>query len=178
MKNHTNKKIAILATNGFERVELTEPKIALEESGVTTYIISDHKKIVSWHERQWWDEFNADILLDKAKGGDYDMLLLPGGVINPDRLRRNRQAVEFIAQFEEQNKPVAAICHGPQMLIEAGLVNGKTMTSFISIKTDLINAGADWIDEEVVEDGYLITSRNPGDIPAFNKKILEKLTRL
>ncbi len=175
MEKSINKNIAILATNGFERVELTEPQKALKEAGIITHIISDHKKITSWHNRQWWDEFDVDVLLNKANADDYDMLLLPGGVINPDRLRRERQAIELITHFMEQNKPIAAICHGPQLLIEAGLVSGKTMTSFISIKTDLINAGANWIDEEVVEDNNLITSRNPGDIPAFNKKILEKV---
>lgn len=176
MTDIKGKKIAILATNGFEELELTEPKKALEEKGATVTVIAPEKgRIKAWNNGEWSIEVEADLKIDDASAGDYDALVLPGGVINPDKLRRVPPAIDFVRSFFDDNKIVAAICHGPQLLIEAGVLKGKTMTSFHSIKTDLENAGAKWIDSEVVEDGNLITSRNPGDLEVFNKKILTRL---
>ncbi|MFW5657171.1 MAG: type 1 glutamine amidotransferase domain-containing protein [Bacteroidota bacterium] len=175
VQNLKNKKVAILVTDGFEEIELKAPYDELKSNGATVHIVSDKGKIKSWKDRDWGEEFNTDQLLDKAEINDYDMLILPGGTINPDLLRRNADAVEFVRQFNETGKPIAAICHGPQMLIEAGIVEGREVTSFFSVKTDLINAGAKWRDATVVESGNLITSRNPGDIPAFLKKIINVL---
>jgi len=170
------KKIAILATNGFEESELFEPKKALEDWGAEVVIIAPEKgKIKAWNHGNWSKEIEVNVTVDDASVNDYDLLLLPGGVINPDKLRRDQKAVSFVRSFFESQKPVAAICHGPQLLIEAKVVKGRTMTSFHSIKTDLINAGANWIDSEVVEDNNLITSRNPGDLKAFIQKIMEKI---
>ena len=167
----SDKNIAILVTNGFEEVELTEPRKALEKAGATTYIVSPEKMTVSsWDHNNWGSEFEVDVLLEEASVQDYDGLLLPGGVINPDQLRTNDQAIQFVAQFLHKGKPIAAICHGPQILIETKELKGRTMTSYHSIKTDLINAGANWVDEEVVVDSGLTTSRSPDDISAFNKK--------
>lgn len=171
-----DRRIAILATNGFEESELFEPKKALEEWGAEVEIIAPEKgKIKAWKHGNWSKEIKVDVAVDNASVNDYDLLLLPGGVINPDKLRRNQNAVNFVLSFFENHKPVAAICHGPQLLIEAKVVKGRTMTSFHSIKTDLINAGANWIDSEVVEDNGLITSRNPGDLKAFTQKIMDKI---
>ncbi|MGM0667345.1 MAG: type 1 glutamine amidotransferase domain-containing protein [Bacteroidota bacterium] len=176
MTDIKGKKIAILATNGFEELELTEPKKVLEEKGATLTVIAPEKgRIKAWNSGEWSIEVEADLKIDDARAGDYDALVLPGGVINPDKLRRVPSAIDFVRSFFDDNKIVAAICHGPQLLIEAGVLKGKTMTSFHSIKTDLENAGAEWIDSEVVEDGNLITSRNPGDLEVFNKKILTRL---
>lgn len=161
------KPIAILCTNGFEEVELTEPKEKLEKDGYIIEIVSEDENIQSWHKRQWNQTFKADKLVEKANPADYAGLLLPGGVINPDRLRRNNVAVSFVKHFINHNKPVAAICHGPQMLIEAKGVKNKELTSFFSIQKDLENAGAKWIDRPVVYDHPLITSRTPADIEAF-----------
>jgi len=170
------KKIAILATNGFEESELFEPKKALEDWGAEVVIIAPEKgKIKAWNHGNWSKEIEVNVTVDDASVNDYDLLLLPGGVINPDKLRRDQKAVSFVRSFFESQKPVAAICHGPQLLIEAKVVKGRTMTSFHSIKTDLINAGANWIDSEVVEDNNLITSRTPGDLKAFIQKIMEKI---
>lgn len=170
------KKIAILATNGFEESELFEPKKALEDWGAEVVIIAPEKgKIKAWNHGNWSKEVEVNVTVDDASVNDYDLLMLPGGVLNPDKLRRNQKAVNFVHGFFENQKPVAAICHGPQILIEAKVVKGRTMTSFHSIKTDLINAGANWIDSEVVEDNNLITSRNPGDLKAFIQKIMEKI---
>ncbi len=176
MSHLTGKKIAILATNGFEQSELAKPKQALEAAGALVHIISpEENKIKGWKGElhNWGDEFTVDVHLDKADAASYDMLLLPGGVINPDILRMNAQAVEFVKEFAK--KPIAAICHGPWTLINAELVKGKTMTSWPSVKIDLINAGAFWVDQEVVVDDLLITSRSPEDIPAFNEAIMEML---
>ena len=168
------KTIAILATDGFEEVELTSPKEALEKEGWTTHIISPKgSKIKAWASTDWGKEYNVDKKLSEVKVSDYDALLLPGGVINPDKLRLVDEALTFVKDFFDANKPVAAICHGPQTLINAKVVAGKKMTSFPSIQQDLINAGAKWEDSEVVEDNGLITSRNPDDLPAFNKKMIE-----
>ncbi|HLR25497.1 MAG TPA: type 1 glutamine amidotransferase domain-containing protein [Fodinibius sp.] len=169
-----NKNIAILVTNGFEEVELTEPRKALEEAGATTFIISPELMTVSsWKHTHWGSEFEVDTPLDESNAQDFDALLLPGGVLNPDKLRTNDQAIQFAAAFLHAGKPVAAICHGPQLLIETGELNGRTMTSYHSIRTDLINAGVNWKDKEVVVDKGLITSRNPQDIPVFNETMIE-----
>lgn len=170
------KKVAILATVGFEEDELTSPKKELENNGATVHIVSDKDKLTSWVHTHWGDEFSADKKVDAVSVDDYDLLLLPGGVINPDKLRRNKTAVKFVKEFMESGKPVASICHGPQMLIEAGVVEGKEMTSFHAINTDLKNAGANWKDEAVVTDENLITSRSPADLPQFNQKVVEYLS--
>ncbi len=169
------KKVAILVTDGFEQVELTEPRNALEKAGAETTLISPKPdKVRGWKETRWGSRFAVDVPLDQAHPEDYDALLLPGGVMNPDHLRLEGKAVEFVKGFFEAQKPVAAICHGPIMLIEAGVVQGRRLTSYPSIKTDLKNAGADWVDEEVVVDHGLVTSRKPDDIPAFNRKMIEE----
>ena len=176
MKNLSNKKIAILVTNGFEQSEFTEPKKAVENAGVTVHVVGlKSGSIKSWNEGNWGGEFPVDKTIDEVSVSDYDSLILPGGVINPDYLRRDNKAVEFVRGFVEQNKPVAAICHGPWMLAEAGVLEGRKMTSFPSIKTDMINAGANWVDKEVVVDQGLTTSRNPNDLPAFCEKIIEEI---
>jgi protease I len=175
------KKIAILVTDGFEQVELTEPKRALEEAGAKPQIVSPlpsgqaagGAKVKGWQKTEWGDSFDIDLALDRAKESDFDALLLPGGVLNPDKLRLDPKAVELVKAFVGAGKPIAAICHGPMMLIEAGAVKGRKMTSFPSIRTDLKNAGASWVDEEVVIDGNLVTSRKPSDIPAFNREMIK-----
>lgn len=170
------KRIAILATEGFEQVELTEPKRALEEAGAQTHIISlSRDDIRGWKFTEWGDSFAVDKTVDAAEIFDYDLLLLPGGVQNPDKLRMNEDAVRFVGEFFRTGKPVAAICHAPWTLIEAGVVRGKRMTSWPSLRTDLTNAGAFWLDEKVVIDGNLITSRKPDDLPAFNQAIKDQL---
>ncbi len=176
MEKLKNKKIAILATNGFEESELFEPKKALENAGAEVQVVApEGGRLKAWSHGEWSKEIDVDVTLDKAKAEDYDMLLLPGGVINPDKLRRDEHAVNFVLRFFKDKKKVAAICHGAQTLIEADVVKGRTMTSFFSIKKDLQNAGANWIDSEVVVDDNLITSRNPGDLEAFSNKIIEEL---
>jgi protease I len=170
------KKIAILATDGFEEVELTEPKKILESDGADCPIVSDKAKITSWHERQWNEAFDTDIRIEEANAEDYDALILPGGVINPDRLRRNKKAVALVQDFNNLGKLIAAICHGPQMMIEADIVKGKALTSFHSIKTDLKNAGANWTDADAVVDKNLVTSRHPDDLRSFNLRIIEFLS--
>lgn len=170
------KKVAILVANGFEQVELTEPKRALEESGALTHIISpEDGQVKGWNHTEWGDSFTVDRALEQAQASQYDALLLPGGVMNPDNLRQNEQAVRFVKQVFAEGKPVAAICHAPSLLIEAGVVQGRRMTSYPSIKTDLINAGAQWVDEAVVTQHGLTTSRKPDDIPAFNRKMIEEI---
>ena len=170
-----NKRVAVLAENGFEQSELTEPKKALEGAGATVEIVSPQRsKIKGWQHTNWGDEFAVDRMLDDARGDQYDALLLPGGVMNPDKLRINPRAIEFIKHFVDSGKPIAAICHGPWPLIDAGGVKGRKMTSWPSLKTDLTNAGAEWVDQEVVTDRGLVTSRKPADIPAFNKKMIEE----
>lgn len=175
-KKLEGKRVAILVANGFEQVELTGPRQALQDAGAKTDIVSPEKKEVKgFKHTEWGDTFPVDLALDRAKAKDYDALVLPGGVMNPDKLRANPEAVDFVRDFFEQHKPVAAICHGPWTLVEAGVVDGRRMTSYHSIRTDLINAGADWVDEEVVVDNGLVTSRNPDDIPAFNEKMIEEI---
>ncbi len=170
------KKVAILTENGFEEVELTSPMNALEQAGAEVHVISPQQdKVKAWNEDNWGIEVPVDKVLDSANPEDYDMLLLPGGVMNPDTLRTNKKAVSFAQHFLEQGKPVAAICHGPQTLIETGMLDGRTMTSYPSLQTDLKNAGVVWVDKEVVVDNGLVTSRQPDDLEAFNRKVLEEL---
>lgn len=167
-------KVAILVADGFEQVEMTEPKKALDQAGAKTTIISPSKgKVKAWKHTVWGDEFTVDKELNQAKAEDFDALLLPGGVMNPDTLRINPAAINFVKSFVKSHKPIAAICHGPWTLINAEAVEGKKMTSWPSIKIDLINAGANWVDQEVVKDDNIVTSRKPDDIPAFNKTIIE-----
>ncbi len=169
-----DKRIAILTETGFEEIELTSPKKKLEEEGATVEVVSPTKELKSWDGDHWNMDLEADVLMDEADGSRYDGLLLPGGVINPDKLRRNQKAIAFVKHFFETGKPIAAICHGPQLLIETGALQGRTMTSFPSIKTDLKNAGVRWEDREVVVDRGLTTSRSPDDLEAFNKKMVEE----
>jgi len=170
------KKVAILATDGVEQIELTQPKQALEDAGAQTHVISPQNgSIQGWNHYDKADQIPVDKALDQANPSDYDALVLPGGALNPDQLRTNQQAVQFVKAFFEAGKPVAAICHGPWTLIEAEVVNGRTVTSWPSLQTDLRNAGANWVDQEVVVDRGLITSRNPHDIPAFNRKMIEAI---
>lgn len=170
-----SKKVAILVTDGFEQAELAQPKQALEAAGAQTHIISPKSdRVQGWNHFDKADFFPVDVALEQANASDYDALLLPGGVANPDQLRTNSKAVQFVKSFFDAGKPVAAICHGPWTLIEAGVVKGRTITSWPSLKTDLQNAGANWVDQEVVVDNGLVTSRNPQDIPAFNKKAIEE----
>lgn len=176
MANLKDLKVAILTENGFEQVELLSPKQAMEEKGVTVHIVSPQKSEVrAWDEKDWGITVTVDKHLGEVNPEDYDGLMLPGGVLNPDKLRMNSKAVDFIRHFLESSKPLAVICHGPQTMIETGLLRGRTMTSYPSIKTDLINAGVNWVDEEVVVDNGLVTSRSPKDLDAFNKKLLEEL---
>lgn len=177
-ENLTGKTIAILATDGVEQVELTEPRAALEGAGAKTELISPKaNRIKAWKFKEWGDDLKVDKTVDQAHPQDYDALLLPGGVMNPDHLRMDAGAVDFVREFVSTGKPVAAICHGPWTLIEAGVVAGRTMTSWPSVKTDLRNAGADWVDREVVTDGPFITSRKPDDIPAFSQALMEAVSR-
>lgn len=169
-----DRRIAILATDGFEESELFGPKAAMEEVGAKVEIVSLHEgKIRSWKGDDWGKSIDVDATVDETEAVKYDGIFIPGGVMNPDKLRNNKRAVEFIKEFMEDHKTIASICHGPQVLIETGITKGKQMTSWPSVKTDLINSGADWVDEEVVVDDNLITGRKPGDLPAFNKKIIE-----
>jgi protease I len=171
--NLQGKKVAILATDGFEQSELLEPRKALDEAGATTQVVSPTgKKIKGWDQKDWGKEVSVDVPLDSANAEEFDALLLPGGVMNPDQLRLNPTAVQFVKQFTDAGKPVAAICHGPWTLLEAGAVRGRTMTSWPSLKTDLNNAGATWVDKEVVNDQGVVTSRRPDDIPAFNREMI------
>jgi protease I len=172
----TGKRIAILATNGFEQSELTEPKRLLEEAGAQTIVISPESgEIKGWKEKNWGEPVHVDEALSDANEANYDALMLPGGQMNPDSLRMNPQAVHLVRSFAEAGKPIGAICHGPWMLVEAGIVDGRDVTSWPSLKTDLTNAGAHWVDKEVVTDNGIVTSRNPGDIPAFANKLIEEI---
>ncbi|MGH8229236.1 MAG: type 1 glutamine amidotransferase domain-containing protein [Steroidobacteraceae bacterium] len=167
-------KVAILVADGFEQVELTEPRRALHEAGAETFVVSPAEdEVQGWRHFAKGETVKVDVPLDEANPAEFDALLLPGGVANPDQLRTNPNAVEFVRVFFDEGKPVAAICHGPWTLIEAGAVEGRTVTSWPSLKTDLCNAGASWVDEEVVVDQDLVTSRKPADIPAFNARMLE-----
>jgi len=167
-------RVAILATDGVEQVELTEPRRALDEAGATTQVVSPtDRTIMGWQHDDWGDEIDVDVPLAEARVDDFDALLLPGGVMNPDRLRQDERAVRFVREFFESGKPIAAICHGPWLLVEAGVVRNRTVTSWPSLKTDIENAGGDWVDREVATDEGLVTSRKPDDIPAFNRKMIE-----
>lgn len=168
-------KVAILATDGFEQSELFEPKKALEEAGAEVSIVSlKTGEIKGWNHTDWGNSIDVDLTVDEANAEDFDALQLPGGVMNPDKLRMDENAVKFVKAFFDAGKPVAAICHAPWTLIEAGVVNGKTVTSWASLRKDLENAGAKWVDQEVVTDNGLVTSRKPDDIPAFNEKMIEE----
>ncbi|GAC1547041.1 MAG: type 1 glutamine amidotransferase domain-containing protein [Herpetosiphon sp.] len=170
----SGKKVAILVADGFEQVEMTEPRKALNEAGAQTDLISPAAgQVKGWQHTDWGDKFPVEVPLSDANPANYDALLLPGGVMNPDNLRRNSQAIQFIKSFVDAGKPIASICHGPWTLIEAGAVLGRNMTSFETIQTDLKNAGAQWVDEEVVVDRNLVTSRKPDDIPVFIRTMVE-----
>ena len=170
-------KVAILVTDGFEQVELTEPRKALDEAGAETHVVSPQANSVrGWKFTDWGDQVRVDAPLDQAKPEDFDALLLPGGVMNPDSLRMQPKAVAFAKAFFEAGKPVAAICHGPWLIIETGAAHGRRLTSWPSLKTDLRNAGADWADKQVVVDQKLVTSRKPDDLPAFNREMIELFT--
>jgi protease I len=174
--NIQGKRVAILATVGFEQSELLEPQKALDNAGAKTEVISPEAgKIKAWNMKDWGVEVSVDSTIKNVNPADYDALMLPGGVMNPDKLRANPDAVKFVKHFVDQGKPIAAICHGPWTLIEAGGVRGKKMTSWPSLKTDLTNAGANWVDEQVVTDHGLVTSRKPADIPAFVDKMIEEI---
>lgn len=178
MTSIKGKRIAILATDGFEQSELLEPRKALEEAGATTVIIAPKEgEIKGWKSKDWGDTVKVDKPLRDAQPNDYDALVLPGGVMNPDSLRLDPAALNFVRQFVSTGKPVAAICHGAWTLLEAGVLRGKTVTSWPSLKTDLKNAGASWVDQEVVTDGQFIFSRKPDDLPAFNQALVEAVGR-
>jgi protease I len=174
-KNLAGKRVAILAADGFEQSELEQPREALKRVGAETIIVSPNNgTIKGWNIDQYGHDVKVDVNVAEADSNDYDALLLPGGVMNPDKLRVLPEAVEFVRAFFNDGKPVAAICHGPQLLIEANVVRNRKVTSYPSIKTDLVNAGAKWVDERVVVDHGLVTSRRPDDIPAFNEKMIEE----
>jgi len=176
MKDLSSKRVAIVATDGFEQSELVEPKKALEAAGATTEVISlKPGRIRGWAGKDWGDEVPVDAVIDDASAEDYDALVLPGGVMNPDKLRTNEAVLAFVRAFFEQGKPVGAICHGPWTLINAGVVKGRHLTSWPSLQADLQNAGATWTDEEVVSQDGLVTSRKPADLPAFNRKLIEEI---
>jgi protease I len=170
-----NRRVAILTEEGFEQVELTSPKSALKEAGAMVHVISPKSgKIKAWDKTNWGIEVDVDKQLDEVSPDDYDALVLPGGVMNPDKLRQNKDAIAFVSAFLDEGKPIAAICHGPQVLIETGMIKGRKLTSYPSLQTDLKNAGTHWVDEEVVVDNGLVTSRRPDDLVAFNKKMIEE----
>jgi protease I len=170
-----NKRVAVLVENGFEQSELVEPRRALQDAGAKADIVSPQSgKVRGWQHTNWGDELPVDVHLAGAKAEEYDALVLPGGVMNPDKLRANATAVRFVKHFVDTGKPIAAICHGPWTLIEAGAVRGRRMTSWPSLQNDLRNAGADWVDQEVIVDNGLVTSRKPDDLPAFNRKMIEE----
>jgi protease I len=172
----SGKRVAVLATDGFEQSELLKPREALKDAGARVDVVSPKAgKIKGWNEKDWGEEVAVDVVLDSANAGDYDALVLPGGVMNPDKLRRNERVQQFVKAFFDAGKPVGAICHGPWTLVEIGVVSGRRMTSYESIQTDLKNAGARWLDEEVVVDNGLVTSRKPADLPAFNRKLVEEI---
>lgn len=169
------KRVAIVVTKGFEEIELTDPREALDAAGAETVLISPEQGTVkSWTDKNWGNDFPVDLPLSEARAGDFDALLLPGGVMSPDKLRMEKDAVQLVRDFATAKKPIASICHGPWLLAEADVVRGRKVTSYPSLQTDLKNAGANWVDEEVVVDEGMVTSRNPGDLPAFNRKMLEE----
>jgi protease I len=171
--NLEGKKIAILVTDGFEQSELLQPRQALQQAGAQTQLVSPNQgRVKGWNHKDWGEEVNVDVALKSANPAEFDALLLPGGVMNPDQLRMNPDAVQFVKKFVDAGKPVAAICHGPWMLVETDAVRGRTVTSWPSLKTDIRNAGGSWVDKEVVRDQQLVTSRKPDDIPAFNREMI------
>lgn len=175
-KNLNAKKVAVLVADGFEESEFTKPVEALRDAGAKVDVISlKSGKVKAWKDNDWGGEYDVDRTIERVNASEYDALVLPGGVMNPDQLRANKDAVKFTTDFMESGKPVAAICHGPWTLIETGKIKGKRMTSYNSIKSDLINAGVDWVDEEVVVDKGLVTSRKPDDLPAFCEKMIEEI---
>ena len=174
MGSLTNKRVAILTDNGFEEIELLSPKKALEEAGATVEIVSMQEKVKGWDHDHWSSELPVSRNIKDADPEQYDALMIPGGVINPDEMRRHPEYINFAQHFMETGKPIAAICHAPQLLIETGMLESRNLTSYHSIKTDLVNAGAIWEDKEVVTDNGLVTSRSPADLDAFNKKMLEE----
>lgn len=177
-QNLKGTKVAILATDGFEQVELTEPRKALNEAGAQTRVVSPKTgRIRGWNHTEWGDEVPVDISLDDARPEDFDALVLPGGVMNPDKLRMEPKAVQFVKGFFDAGKPVAAICHGPWTIIEADKAGGRKIASWPSLQTDIRNAGGEWKDEQVVVDGNLVSSRKPDDIPAFNREMLALFSR-
>lgn len=170
------KKVAILITDGFEQIEMTSPREALEEAGATALIVSPKDgQVQGWNHFEKGETFDVDVPLGEARADDFDALVLPGGVANPDQLRVDAAVLVFVRQFFHQHKPVAAICHAPWTLIDAGVVDGRRMTSYKSVRTDLSNAGAIWENSEVVVDNGLVTSRDPNDLPAFNRKMVEEI---
>ena len=170
------KRVAILVSNGFEQIELTSPREALEEAGAETVVVSPVDDTVrGWEHTEWGDDFDVETSLDEADPDDFDALHLPGGVMNPDNMRRNETVQRFVRSFFEAGKPVGVICHGAWTLIDAGVVEGRRLTSYHTIQADLRNAGANWVDEEVVVDQGLVSSRNPDDLPAFNRKLVEEV---
>ena len=175
----TGVKVAILVTDGFEQVEMTEPRQALDRAGAQTRLVSPKDgRVKGWKFTEWGDEFPVDMPLAQARAEEFDALLLPGGVINPDKLRMDENAVVFAQDFLDAGKPVASICHGPWTLIETGKMRGRQLASWPSLQTDIENAGAQWVDQEAVVDGNLVTSRKPDDIPAFNRAMLDLFARL
>ncbi len=172
------RRIAILATDGVEQVELLKPREALDQAGAETKVVSlKAGNIQGWNHTEWGQQIPVDLTLDKAQAGDFDALLLPGGVINPDKLRMEPKAVAFVKSFFDEGKPVAAICHGPWMVIEAGVARGHKIASWPSLKTDIRNAGGEWVDQEAVVDRNLVSARKPDDIPAFNRAMIELISR-
>jgi protease I len=172
------KRVAVLVADGFEQIEMTEPRKALEAAGASVEIVSPKAgRVKGWETKEWGDDFDVDVVLSSADVEDYDALVLPGGVMNPDKLRLLPEARAFVRAFVDEGKPIAAICHGPWTLIDAGVVEGRKMTSWPSLRTDLDNAGASWVDQEVVVDGLLVTSRKPDDIPAFNREMVALIAR-
>jgi protease I len=172
-----DRRIAILATDGFEESELFDPKEALEAAGAKVEIVSIHTgRIKAWKDKDWGRSITVDKTVHETQGVQFDALVIPGGVMNPDQLRMNQRAVDFVREFVADGKSIASICHGPQLLIEAGIAHGKHITSWPSLKTDLRNAGAEWEDAEVVVDQHIVTSRSPKDIPAFNQKMIEEFS--
>jgi protease I len=175
-RNLSGVKVAILVTDGFEQVELLEPRDALNQAGAETCVVSPKRdRVRGWNFTDWGNEITVDAPLDQASPQDFDAILLPGGVMNPDKLRMDEKAVAFTQAFIDAGKPVASICHGPWTLIETGKVHGRRMTSWPSLKTDLKNAGAEWVNQEAVVDGNMVTSRMPEDIPAFNREMIHLL---
>ena len=173
-ENLKGKRVAILVTDGFEQVELSQPREALDNAGAETRVVSPKMvRVKGWDFTDWGDEIPVDVALDDARPNDFDALLLPGGVINPDKLRIEPKAVAFVKAFFESGKPVAAICHGPWTIIEAGAARGRKIASWPSLMTDLRNAGAEWMDKEAVTDGNLVSARKPDDIPAFIRAMIE-----